>query len=88
MIRQAYCLIVLMGVCLLGGGALAYGGALPQAAVLVNSEGVTLPVCDGARCESAYHCHDRHARRLSHTDDWTAVLNVRKRMDPLELLWG
>ena len=47
MIRQAYRLIVLMGVCLLGGGALAYDGVLPQATLLVNSEGVTLPVVTG-----------------------------------------
>ncbi len=47
MIRQAYCLVVLMGLCLLGGGALAYDGVLPQAAVLVNSEGVALPVVTG-----------------------------------------
>ena len=73
MIRQAYRLIVLMGVCLLRGGALAYDGVLPQAAVLVNSEGVTLPVVTRPRYESAYHCRGRHARRLSHTDDWTAV---------------
>ena len=47
MIRQAYRLIVLMGVCLLGGDALAYDGVLPQATLLVNSEGVTLPVVTG-----------------------------------------